>query len=243
MKKGDVKDTAVILAAIIMGCGSIALLAVGLGGVVDLHLSTGGALALDAVLSLAFFVQHSVMVRRPVKAAMARYLPERYVGAIYAITSGVVLGGVVLLWQRTETWAAANGAFRWVGIALSLLAAAGFVWGFASLRHHDMLGIRAIRAHRAGLPRPSASLQVRGPYRWVRHPLYLFVLVLFWASPEVSADRLLFNLLWTVWVVLATFLEERDLTAELGDSYLAYRRRVPMLLPWRKPAPVDLGGE
>ncbi|MBK8479424.1 MAG: isoprenylcysteine carboxylmethyltransferase family protein [Opitutaceae bacterium] len=243
MKKNQVKDAAMILAAIVVGCGSIGLLAFGPGGAVDLHLSRAGALALDAILSLAFFVQHSVMVRRPVKAAMARRIPERYLGAIYAITSGVVLGTVVLLWQRTETWAVATGPLRWAGIALSLLATAGFVWGFASLRHHDPLGIRAIRAHRAGLPEPAAALQVRGPYRWVRHPLYLCVLVLFWANPEVSADRLLFNLLWSAWVVLATFLEERDLTAELGVQYLAYRQRVPMLLPWKGPAPADLGKE
>ena len=243
MTKNRVKDAAVILAAIVVGCGSIGLLAVGPGGAVDLHLSKGGALALDAVLSLAFFVQHSVMVRRPVKVAMARYLPERYIGATYAITSGVVLGAVVLLWQRTETWGVATGALRWTGMALSLLAAAVLVWGFVSLRHHDPLGIRAIRAHRGGQPAPSASFQVRGPYRWVRHPLYLCVLVLFWSNREVSADRLLFNLLWTAWMVFATFLEERDLTAELGTAYLDYRRRVPMLLPWKGPAPVDLGGE
>lgn len=243
MKKNYLKDGAIILAAILLGCGSIGLLATGPGGTVDLHLSSPEALALDAVLSLAFFVQHSVMVRRPVKAAMARKIPERYLGAVYAITSGVVLSAVALLWQHTETWAVATGLLRWISIALSLLAAAGFVWGFTSLRHHDPLGIRAIRAHHAGLPGRAVALEVRGPYRWVRHPLYLCVLVLFWANPEVSADRLLFNLLWSAWVVLATFLEERDLTAELGAPYRAYRRRVPMLLPWKGPAPTELGKE
>jgi hypothetical protein len=27
-----------------------------------------------------------------------------------------------------------------------------------------------------------------------------------------------------------------DLVAEMGEPYLAYRRRVPMLIPWRRPA-------
>jgi protein-S-isoprenylcysteine O-methyltransferase Ste14 len=52
----------------------------------------------------------------------------------------------------------------------------------------------------------------------------------------VSADRLLFNVLWTAWIVAGTVLEEADLTAEFGDAYRAYRRDVPMLLPLPKPA-------
>ena len=77
-------------------------------------------------------------------------------------------------------------------------------------------------------------LTVRGPYRWVRHPLYAFILLLIWACPDLAADRLLFNVLWTSWVVVGTVLEERDLAAEFGEDYLRYQRRVPMLVPWKR---------
>jgi protein-S-isoprenylcysteine O-methyltransferase Ste14 len=52
-----------------------------------------------------------------------------------------------------------------------------------------------------------------------------------WASPDVTADRLLFNILWSIWMVVATRLEERDLAAEFGEGYRRYQRSVPMLLP------------
>jgi len=74
---------------------------------------------------------------------------------------------------------------------------------------------------------------VRGPYRWVWHPLYLCVLVLIWASLELTADRLLFNVLWTAWMVVGAILEERDLLADFGEVYRDYQRKVPMLIPWR----------
>ena len=32
---------------------------------------------------------------------------------------------------------------------------------------------------------------VRGPYRWVRHPLYLTTLLMIWSYPDLTADRLL----------------------------------------------------
>jgi protein-S-isoprenylcysteine O-methyltransferase Ste14 len=76
---------------------------------------------------------------------------------------------------------------------------------------------------------------VRGAYRWVRHPFYACILVLVWSCPELTADRLVFNLLWTAWIVLGAALEERDLAADFGDAYRRYRRRVPMLVPWRGP--------
>jgi protein-S-isoprenylcysteine O-methyltransferase Ste14 len=78
---------------------------------------------------------------------------------------------------------------------------------------------------------------IKGPYRWVRHPLYFFALILFWACPVITLDRLLFNILWTVWVILATVLEERDLVSKFGDAYVQYQREVPMIFPWRAPSP------
>lgn len=80
--------------------------------------------------------------------------------------------------------------------------------------------------------RPSSS---SAAHRYVRHPLYLFVLILIWSAPQMTADRLLFNILWTAWIVIGARLEERDLVGEFGDAYRDYQRRVPMLLPWPRP--------
>jgi len=76
---------------------------------------------------------------------------------------------------------------------------------------------------------------VRGPYRWVRHPLYVFVIVLIWSSPDLTMDRLLFNVLWTIWIVVGAFFEERDLVADFGGEYIEYQQRVPMLIPYKRP--------
>jgi hypothetical protein len=54
---------------------------------------------------------------------------------------------------------------------------------------------------------------------------------------DLAADRLLFNILWTIWIFLGSVLEERDLESEFGASYLEYQKQVPMLLPLRMPKP------
>jgi protein-S-isoprenylcysteine O-methyltransferase Ste14 len=60
--------------------------------------------------------------------------------------------------------------------------------------------------------------------------------LLFWTNPEITADRLLFNVLWTGWIYVGTLLEERDLRSEFGNAYAEYQSQVPRCLPWRLPA-------
>ncbi len=193
------------------------------------------ALAWDAALSLAFFVQHSVMVRHPVQTAMK--IPAPYLGAVYAVASGVVLSLVMLLWQRTgEPLYVWHGAVRIAAYGAALGAIAFLVWGAMALRGFDPCGVVPVRAHLKGKQTPRLPFVVRGPYRWVRHPLYFGVIVLFWCYPAVTPDRLLFNLLWTTWIVIAVRFEEKDLVEEFGEAYRHYQRQVPALIPWRGPA-------
>jgi protein-S-isoprenylcysteine O-methyltransferase Ste14 len=225
-----------IALAIAFGGGSIALFVAWPFELVRLGLGARGALLWDGGLCLAFFLQHSIMVRAPVRARLSRLVPDRYQGALYAIASGVVLTLVLILWQRSPAVVlSVEGPLRWVLLALHLLAVAGFVWGILSLPGFDPLGLAPIQAHLHGTSPRAFPFTVRGAYRWVRHPLYASLLLLFWTDPLLTTDRLLFDVLWTLWIVVGTVLEERDLVAEFGERYVAYRRDVPMLIPWHAP--------
>ena len=68
-------------------------------------------------------------------------------------------------------------------------------------------------------------------YRIVRHPLYVAWAVIFWATPTMTVAHLIFAVVTTAYMLVAIQLEERDLVAEHGEAYLAYRRRVPMVIP------------
>jgi protein-S-isoprenylcysteine O-methyltransferase Ste14 len=100
-----------------------------------------------------------------------------------------------------------------------------------ALRSVDMFGMDAVIKNQKDEQPVSKPFTVRGPYRWVRHPLYLFTIMLFWSCPVITADRLLLNVLWTLWIVIGTMLEERELIDDFGDDYRDYQAKVPMLLP------------
>lgn len=226
-----------LVLAYILGCTSLGWFGVFLWAgprpIADLKLAPPIALTLDALLSILFFLQHSGMIRRSFRARFTAVILDCYYSVVYAIASGVVLLLVAVLWQPSHVGVLSLDApLRWLVRGAFLAAMAGMVWGFGSLRFFDPIGSGPLLAQLRGTLVPATPLTIRGPYRWVRHPIYAFFLLMIWASPDVTADRLLFNVLWTIWMVVATWLEERDLAGEFGEPYTKYQRSVPMLVPW-----------
>ena len=206
--------------------GSLNLVSLGLGEI--------AGLGLNAFLSLAFFIQHSMMLRRSFRRLLAKFIRTEYHGALFTIASGVVLLILVVFWQKSAyVLAAPQGIIRWMMRAVFILAILGFYWGFRALGSFDGFGVSPILNNLRGKDPPSMPFIVRGPYRWVRHPLYFFCLLLIWSCPNLSLDRMLYNILWSTWILVGSVLEERDLVADFRQSYRDYQRKVPMLIPWR----------
>ncbi|MRR34623.1 isoprenylcysteine carboxylmethyltransferase family protein [bacterium] len=232
----ELTDFAVICLADLLGGGSLVVfgffLFAGSLNLIDLGLEQSWALWLDGGLSILFFIQHSGMVRKSFRARLERFFPKEYHGAAYSIASGATLLIVLVLWQDgTPLLSAPPGIMRLSFRSLFFLSLAGFLWGVLSLKSFDPLGIGPLLARLHGVVPEEMPFSVRGPYRLVRHPLYLFSILMIWSCPDMTTDRLLFNLLWTGWIVIGAFLEERYLVAEFGDTYREYQRRVPMFIP------------
>jgi protein-S-isoprenylcysteine O-methyltransferase Ste14 len=224
----------------LLGGGSLFLFALflflGSLDLINLGLDAVMALGIDAGLSLAFFVQHSVMIRQSFRRHLARILSEKYHAPLYTMVSGVFLLGVVFFWQSLDYQVLTlTGWLRWAARFIFFVALAGFFWGVLSLGFFDPFGLKPFLPDRLALPAQPQGLVVRGPYLWVRHPLYFCVILLIWSCPDLSVDRLLFNILWTSWIIIGALLEERDLVATFGQAYRDYQQQVPMLLPFRPP--------
>jgi methanethiol S-methyltransferase len=229
-------STTLLVLALAWGLGSVLLFAglpLGALRIVRPDWRPTTVLWWDMALSMLFFLQHSGMIRRPFRAWLGRLIDPKYHAAIYGIASGVALAAVVLLWQPSRaSLVVLAGPLRHLSQGLSMAAFGFFVWAARSQRPFDPLGLAPLVAHLRNKPARAPTFVAGGPYRWVRHPLYLAVLVLIWSCPDVTTDRLLFQVLWSVWIILAARLEEADLLAELGDTYRTYCREVPMIIPW-----------
>lgn len=211
-----------------------AFLFAGLPSQIHFGLNEISSLSINTLLCFLFFLQHSLMLRSGFRKWVSEYLPSNYHGALFSIFSGWFLFLIMLFWQKsTLNRVEFEGALFWVMRCLFLLSIFGLYFSSRSLRRFDPFGIRDISMQLKGKPRKGSAFIVRGMYQWVRHPLYFFILLMIWTPVSVSTDRLLFNGLWTTWIIVGTILEERDLVASFGDEYRNYRRNVPMLIPYK----------
>ncbi len=151
--------------AVACGVGSLVLFAafpVGSYALVRIQWPLSGILLWDGLLCLAFFLQHSGMVRRGFRDRISGFVPPRYHRAMYSITSGIALTGVVLLWQPSGTHLfVLEGPLRLAAYAGALLAVAVFIWGALVLRGLDLFGSRGLQPMQEQTTRRSCCGQVR----------------------------------------------------------------------------------
>jgi methanethiol S-methyltransferase len=202
------------------------------------------ALIVDAALLGIFALQHSVMARPAFKARWTRIVPEAAERSTYVLFSSLAL--ILLFWH----WQPLGGVV-WnlqdpiVRIALYALFAFGWLLVLVTtflINHFDLFGLRQVWLYLRGKPYTSLRFVTPGPYKLVRHPLYVGWLLAFWATPTMTATHLLFAVATTAYIFIAIRFEERDLVQALGGSYAAYRKSVPMIVPWPRSSKTPHGG-
>jgi protein-S-isoprenylcysteine O-methyltransferase Ste14 len=191
------------------------------------------AIVINLLLLLLFAVQHNVMARPWFKNWWTQCVPRPVERSTYVAAASLIL--LFLYWQWRPmpdvVWHVENSVGRG---ALWALYFAGWVTVFASsfvIDHFELFGLRQVWNHFIGRDPAPAPFSERLFYRWVRHPLMLGFIIAFWAAPTMSQGRLLFAAVTTIWIFIAIQIEERDLADFLGEPYLQYRQRTPMLLP------------
>jgi len=191
------------------------------------------SLMIDLGLLLLFALQHSVMARPAFKRWWTRLIPEPAERSTYVIASSIALIILFAFWQPLGgvVWSVAQPT---AVIVLYSLCAFGWLLVLVStflLNHFDLFGLRQVWLYLRGAPYTHLTFSTPGPYRLVRHPLYVGWLFAFWATPDMTLTHFVFALATSGYILAAIQLEERDLVRHLGTQYSDYRKRVPMLIP------------
>jgi len=193
------------------------------------------ALAIDLVLLGVFAVQHSIMARPWFKQMWTRIVPEPVERSTYVLFSSVALILLFCIWEPLAgvVWKVTS---RPAVIVIDVLFALGWITVLVAtflINHFDLFGLRQVWLYLRGRPYTQLKFRTPGPYRYVRHPLYVGWLMVFWSAPVMTTAHLVFAIATTAYIFIAIQFEERDLV-RFHPEYADYRREVPMILPLKR---------
>ncbi len=190
------------------------------------------ALLVNLALIALFGLQHSVMARPGFKAVITRLIPQPIERATYVLASSVAFVVLFAAWQPLPT-----ALWQAEGVLAAVLQAGAFL-GFGIvlvttflIDHFDLFGLRQVWLAFRGKPYSEKNFVTPGPYRYIRHPLYVGWILAFCSAATLTVGHALFAVGMTAYILVAIRYEERDLLAFLGEPYRRWRAATPMFIP------------
>ncbi|MGY5853954.1 MAG: isoprenylcysteine carboxylmethyltransferase family protein [Candidatus Thorarchaeota archaeon] len=113
---------------------------------------------------------------------------------------------------------------QWIGVILAVIPIAYLIWVHRHLDHQWSIALEIQEDHK---------LITTGPYKRVRHPMYLGIFVYTIGLCLISLDVLVILLfVFSIWVNYRRIpSEEQMMIEQFGDEYLEYIKRSGRLIP------------
>lgn len=184
---------------------------------------------------------HSLLISRSIEGRIKEYTGRKYgyyrLG--YNIFSIISLIPVIYFQFQLDEKVIYAWPWPWnlLKYGMYMIAFLLFYGGFRVYDLQYMLGIKQIQKIRCREEKNNMEFTTKGILGYVRHPWYSGAILLVWAFGDITDVSLISKVVLTVYIIIGTLLEEKKLIAEIGQPYIIYRKRVPMLIPWKKRFP------
>jgi methanethiol S-methyltransferase len=186
-----------------------------------------GPVVADTGMFCVFALHHSVFAREPLKERLTA-IPVRLRKSVYVWIASLLLIIVCLAWRRVGgTLYDFDGAIAVVMAAVQLTGVALIARAVRGIDALELAGIRDVITTPATSGAPTRDpLQTSGPYRLVRHPLYLGWFLVVFGPSRMTGDRLTFAAISMLYLIIAVPYEEQSLVRAFGEEYTRYMQRV-----------------
>lgn len=115
----------------------------------------------------------------------------------------------------------------WLCLMAQLLVGLGSLKAFLDAPHRFLIRAQLIGPHSS----ETLPLGIKGIYCWIRDPFLLSGLLLIWLTPFMTENLLLIYLITSAYLFLGSFHWESRLQAQFGEAYIAYKEKVPRMIP------------
>ena len=193
------------------------------------------ALAINTFLVLLFAQQHTMMARKSFKQKWTQIIPKHLERSTFVLAAGVLMAVMLWYWQTLPgvIWVIENEYARLATLGLAVFGVAYVLVTTLVANHFELLGLRQAWLYATNTPYTPVNFKRQWVYRYSRHPMMLGLLVVFWATPDMSVTRLVLAVLLTIYLFIGIQFEERSLIQEFGGKYEAYRKDIGMFFTFR----------
>jgi len=168
------------------------------------------ALLIDLMLVCAFVVQHSLMARLGFQQWMRSWAPIWLERFSYLLMTSVCCRLFYHYWQPlTHTVWKFHGMLAMVS---NFVFFVGFCWMILSIINTAIYDLFELRQAFTGRAAPQVSMMNPIVYCFGRHPIFFGALICFWATPEMTQGRMMFALLFTIYTLVASRWQDRDMS-------------------------------
>lgn len=120
--------------------------------------------------------------------------------------------------------------------ALQIPVAAGIIWCFKYICFREFIGISQINRffkdeYDENELDERMTFRAEGPYRFSRHPLYLFSILFLLFRPEMNLFYLTMFVSFVIYFYIGSVYEEKKLVKIFGSDYINYQNNVSKIFP------------
>ena len=199
---------------------------------------TADILVTAALLSL-FCVSHSILASNKIKKTFQNRFGNliafyRIGYNFISIISFVII--YKMLPQIDITVYELPDPFAKIVILLQVISFLGIVWCAKYFSTGEFLGWSQLKRFRKSsydsddLDEKS-ELRIEGPYKYSRHPVYFFSILIIVLRPAMGLTYLIIVVIFVAYFYIGSVFEERRLIEKFGDAYINYQKSVPRILP------------
>jgi protein-S-isoprenylcysteine O-methyltransferase Ste14 len=120
------------------------------------------------------------------------------------------------------------------------LSFAGLIWSLKYIGTREFLGIEQVKRwfknqYDVNQLDEKMTLTFEGPYKYIRHPIFLFGGLFLLLRPVMGLFYLTCVICIILYIYIGSFYEEKRMFEKFGDRYLKYKKSVPGFLPVLNP--------
>jgi protein-S-isoprenylcysteine O-methyltransferase Ste14 len=181
---------------------------------------------------ILYFTIHSILADDKIKKSIYKtsYINQHNYRIIFnLIAIGLLLPLVYFTFIVEDVFLIKSTMINRLGIIITIIGVFFLIRAFMSFNLKEFFGFEQLQKHTN-----SNTLVVSGMYKYVRHPLY-FALILIFAGIFCiipTYKTLIINIIEIIYLIIGSTLEENKLEAIFGEDYIKYKKTTKKLMPF-----------